>query len=486
VSDPRPSGETKALLDMRLVRIDPLWALRVPPALAVRRQVLPFSLVEGRVHVACANPGDAAALKAIERYIDRPLTPVAAEPDALRRALQRVHGDPGAAPVDPEHPVALVNELLDAARLRDASDVHLDPGPDGVRVRLRVDGELEEYRRLPSKAYPELLGRIKVLAGMDIAEKRAAQDGRFTHEHGADVKLDVRLATLPTKHGERVTMRILARTGEALTLERLGMSITDRGVYEAAIRRPHGLLLVTGPTGSGKTTTLYAALRRIIAESPVNVITVEDPIEVDVPGVAQVEVDSAQKVSFSKALRSILRHDPDVIMIAEIRDQETVDLAMKAALTGHLVLATLHTNSAVSAITRLDDMGVERYLTAATLRLSMAQRLVRRLCPHCRREARLPEAGARSLGRPEAEGTVVFEAAGCVYCAGRGYSGRVGLFELAALDDELSRIVARGDDEAAIAGMLRGRACPTMIDDALEKLRLGTTSLAEVMAAAAT
>jgi general secretion pathway protein E len=482
--------EVPTLLDLKQVRIDPVWALKVPSTLAMRRLVLPFAEVDGEVFVACANLSDSAALAAVEKVVERPVRALPADVETLRRAIQRIHGDPvPTAAADPENPVALCNELLHAAWLRRASDVHVDPGSDGVRVRLRVDGELEDYRRLPFRAHAELLSRIKVLGRLDIAEKRAPQDGRFTHSFG-DEQVDVRVATLPTKYGERATLRLLASSKDARTLEDLGMSARDLATYSDAIRRPHGLLLATGPTGSGKTTTLYAALQRIIAQSPVNVITVEDPIEYDVPGVAQVEVDPAQaaaqqKVSFARAIRAILRHDPDVLMIAEIRDGETVDVAMKAALTGHLVLSTLHTNSAVSAITRLDDMGVERYLTAATLRLSMSQRLARRLCPHCRRAVPLDAARARALGRAEAEGTTVYEPVGCAYCAGRGYSGRVGLFELISVDEALSREIASGVDESRLVEILRERKTPRMIDDAVEKLGAGTTSVAEVLAAVA-
>lgn len=471
-------------LDVRLVTIDPGWALRIPAALALRRQVLPLCLVEGRVHVACADPGDTAALRALERYIDVPLQPWLAEPASLRQVLRRVYGDAATA-VDSADPVALCTEILYAAWLRQASDVHIDPEKTGVRVRLRVDGQLEEFRRLPPEAHPELLSRIKILGGMDIAEKRAPQDGRFTHAFGTQDRVDIRVATLPTKHGERASMRLLAMDMAQLTLERLGMSAQDLERFEREIRRPNGLLLATGPTGCGKTTTFYAALRRIIARRAVNAIAVLDPVEYDIEGVAQVEVDPAQKVTFEKALRSILRHDPDVIMIGEIRDRETCDIAIRAALTGHLVLATLHTNSAASAVTRLADMGVDRYLIGATLGLVASQRLVRRLCPHCRREGTLGGAEARALGHAEAAGLPAYRPAGCIHCAGRGYSGRVGLFELLSLDEELSAEIARGAGEPRILELVRARRLPGMREDALAKLAAGVTSLPEILAAVA-
>jgi type IV pilus assembly protein PilB len=481
VGDPFTGGDIPAILDMNHVRIDPVWALRVPAALAVRRQVMPFSCVDGRVQVACANSSDAASVKSLERHFELPLDAVPVEPESLRRALRRVYGDPSAAG-DPENPVALCQEILYAAYIRQASDIHIDPDSEGARVRLRVDGELEEYRRVPTRIFPELMSRIKVIGGMDIAEKRAPQDGRFTQEFAGADAVDVRVATLPTKYGERATLRLLSSERESLTLERLGMSARDLGAFEQAIRRPHGLVLATGPTGCGKTTSLYAALRKITSERAVNAITVEDPIEYDIPGVAQVEVDQ-NKITFETALRSLLRHDPDVLMIAEIRDRETADIAIKSALTGHLVLSTLHTNSAASVVTRLDDLGVPRYLTAATLRLAMAQRLVRRLCPHCRQPVPLSADQARSLGRPALAGAPVFAPRGCVWCAGRGFNGRVGLFELFAVDDDWSRVLARGADESALADGMREKKVPGFAEDAVEKLLAGQTSLHEILAA---
>ncbi|HZE97517.1 MAG TPA: GspE/PulE family protein [Planctomycetota bacterium] len=480
-----PEQPQPQALDLALVKIDPAWALRIPAGLALRRQVLPLCEVDGEVHVACADPQDEPALRAVARHIDRPLRPLAAEPDSLRRVLKRLFGEAPAA-AEADDPVAICDELLYAAWLRQASDIHLDPDRDGVRVRLRVDGQLEDYKRLPTSIHTELISRIKILGGMDIAEKRAPQDGRFTQPFGSELPVDIRVATLPTKHGERATLRLLGMQVESLVLDRIGLSERDHAICEATIRRPQGMILATGPTGCGKTTTLYAALRRVIAHRPVNAITVQDPVEYDIPGAAQVEVDSAQKVTFASALRSILRHDPDVLMIGEIRDHETADIAIKSALTGHLVLATLHTNSASSAITRLTDIGVDRYLTSATLRLVLSQRLVRKLCSKCRAESALTAAQARALGRPQAEGMTVFESRGCVYCAGRGYTGRLGVFELLSLDDdEWTRAVARGVDEPGLNEMMRSRNIPTMVDDAISKLAAGTTSLHDVLAAVA-
>jgi type II secretory ATPase GspE/PulE/Tfp pilus assembly ATPase PilB-like protein len=488
------------LLNMDKVKIDPALALRVPANLALRRQVLPFALADGKVHVACLNVTDQASLQALEKLLSASVCAEPAEPESLRRALDRVFGDSAAANGAPARPrsvdvrapgelqpndiISLCDDILHAAILRQASDIHVDPEPDGVQIRFRVDGVLERYGKLPVNVTNGLLSRLKVLCGMDIAEKRAPQDGAFKHRFGRTGQMvDIRVATLPTKYGERMTLRLLALQTEALTLERLGMCARDLQTFQQAIDKPHGMILLTGPTGSGKTTTLYAAIRRLMAKEDLNILTVEDPIEYEIRGVAQAEVDAADKVTFVKALRSVLRHDPDVVMIGEIRDAETAGVAIKASLTGHLVFSTLHTNSAVGVITRLADMGIERFLIAATLRLAVAQRLVRALCPRCRQPRQLTPAQAGVLDRPTLVGQSVYEAKGCVYCGGRGYVGRVGLFEMLPLDATWSEIIAHGTDEAALIARMRDLKIGTLLDDGVEKLLAGTTSLQEVLTA---
>jgi type IV pilus assembly protein PilB len=487
-------------LDMDQVRIDPAWALKIPAALALRRLVLPFASVSGVVYVACQDLQDRSALEAVERSVRLPICPQTADPASLRRALNRIFGNAaaGGAPTvrrgsdaaaagdpDNEGAMALCDELMHVAMVRQASDIHIDPEEKHVQVRLRVDGVLERFRMLPNAALSGLISRFKVLGGMDIAEKRAPQDGRFTYRLGSTGQaVDVRLASLPTKYGERMTVRLLALQTDSLTLERLGMSPADLTCFLQAIEKPHGMILLTGSTGSGKTTTLYAALRRLIGQRELNVVTIEDPIEYEIAGVAQVEVDSADKVTFGKALRSVLRHDPDVVMIGEIRDRETADVAIKSALTGHLVFSTLHTNTAPSAVTRLADMGVDRYLIAATIRLAVAQRLVRRLCPRCRQPRELIEAEAVALGNPQAAGATVYEPGGCLYCADRGFVGRIGLFEMMPVDEALSRQVAAGADEGTIVAEIRRRKVPRLVDDALAKICAGEATVREVLAAA--
>ncbi|MBP5787813.1 MAG: type II/IV secretion system protein, partial [Kiritimatiellae bacterium] len=292
--------------------------------------------------------------------------------------------------------------------------------------------------------------------------------------------MDVRVATLPVKHGERVTLRLLSADRENLTLERLGMSGEQLATVERVLDSPHGLMLLTGPTGSGKTTTLYAAIRRLAAMQAGNILTVEDPIEYEIPGVGQAEVDSADKVSFSKALRSLLRHDPDVIMIGEIRDAESLDTAVKASLTGHLVLSTLHTNDAPGAVTRLLDMGLAPHLLAATLRLAMAQRLVRKLCPVCRRPYTMGEEEAVMLGHPELAGKTAWKPGGCLTCAGKGTRGRTGIFELLAPDSELVGAIARGAGAAELERALAARGHRGLAEDAIAKILDGTVTPGDV------
>lgn len=313
-------AECIGLLNMDQVKIDPLLALQVPASLALRRQVLPFALADGTVHVACINPLDKAALQAVEKLVAMPVSAEPAEPESLQRAFDRVYGDPAAvnaagrrasgfnpeARAEPQSDdiVALCDELLHAAIVRQASDVHVDPQADGVQTRFRVDGVLEDYRKLPMTVNSGLISRYKVLAGMDIAEKRAPQDGAFKHRFGRTGQMiDIRVATLPTKYGERMTLRLLALQTEALTLERLGMSISDLHCFEQAIDKPHGMILLTGATGCGKTTTLYAAIRRLLDRENLNIVTVEDPVEYEIKGVAQAEIDAADKVTFVKAVQ---------------------------------------------------------------------------------------------------------------------------------------------------------------------------------------
>ena len=484
-------------LDMNQVKIDPAWALRIPANLATRRQVLPFTQQNGQVLVACKDPDDEQSIQAVRRYISEPVQIVATEPNSLFQAIQRIFHDTvrwnsnQTDPVriqfsgnqidsDSDNIVALGDEIFHAALIRQATDIHIEPNSSDLLIRLRVDGVLDDYRQLPISAHAPLISRLKVMSGMDIAERRAPQDGRFTLSSEQSSEIDIRTATLPTKHGERMTLRLLATQTQDLTLGRLGMSATDLERFEHAIQRPNGMIIMTGPTGCGKSTTLYAAMRTLIQQKSLNVITIEDPVEYVIDGVSQVEVDTNDKVSFHKALRSALRHDPDVLMIGEIRDEETAETAIRAALTGHLVFTTLHANSAVGAITRLADMRIKPFLIGAVSRLFAAQRLVRRLCSKCRVPYPRSEAEATLLAAPELVGTTIYEPGGCKYCAGTGFMGRIGLFEFIPFDREIAQVVANRPDETHIQKLLTQRKAPDLLSDSIHKLASGDTSLEQV------
>ena len=493
-SDPPPR------LDMRQVKIEAKWALRIPANLAIRRQLIPFTESDGLVQVACANLDDIQGLQAVERYIGQQIEANLAEPDSLQTVIQRVFRDslhstatqnmatPGRIRIgeasdseDGDDVIALGDEIFHAALIREATDIHIEPAEKFLRVRFRAEGQLEEYRQLPMNIHGALLSRLKVISGMDIAEKRAPQDGRFTLNTNQDLPIDVRTATIPTKHGERMTMRLLATRTHELTLERLGLLPAHLQVLHRNLQQPNGLILLTGPTGCGKSTTLYGAIRHLIADRMLNVITIEDPVEYLIDGISQVEVDLADKVSFHKALRSALRHDPDVLMIGEIRDQETAEIATKAALTGHLVFSTLHTNSAISSIYRLLEMGTRPFLLGSVSRMFIAQRLVRRLCERCRVESAFSEEQAMLLSRPELTGTRIFSAGGCKYCAHAGYAGRTGLFELIEFRRGLVDQICKDASESDTLGFLEGQGQPFLVDDAIEKMRMGLTSFEEAI-----
>jgi len=385
--------------------------------------------------------------------------------------------------VDSKVPIIeLVNMIvLKALKLR-ASDIHIEPSKTNLRLRFRVDGVLSDISNLSKVVQPAITSRLKVLAHMNISEKRVPQDGRFNVKV-RDTEADVRVSTAPTIYGEKIVMRLLGRETQAPDLDALGMSPPAREALERIIPKPFGLILVTGPTGSGKTTTIYSILRRLCSPQT-NIITIEDPVEYQLDRVNQIQINPQAGLTFAAALRSILRQDPDIIMVGEIRDGETADLAIRAALTGHLVLSTLHTNDAAGAATRLADMGIEPFLISSSLLAVVAQRLVRIICPMCKTE-RDPSAhtfdvlGIEPAQRPHK----VFIGRGCVGCNDSGFSGRTGVYEIMVADDELRRLILAHED----AMRLRRHAIDTgmvpMLEDGLTKIRSGITTAEEVMRA---
>jgi general secretion pathway protein E len=387
----------------------------------------------------------------------------------LSRVMQETQAIEDLLDVEDDAPIIrMINALLTQAARDGASDIHIEPFEQASVVRFRIDGSLRDVVRPKKGLHAALISRIKIMAQLDIAEKRLPQDGRITLKVGGK-PLDVRVSTLPTGFGERAVLRLLDKEAGRLTLSNLGMSDTCMDGVDGLIRQPHGILLVTGPTGSGKTTTLYAALQRLDVRS-MNILTVEDPIEYELPGVGQTQVNPKIDMTFARALRALLRQDPDVIMIGEIRDLETAQIAVQASLTGHLVLATLHTNDAASAVTRLIDMGIEPFLLSSSLLGVLAQRLVRKLCTHCR--------------KPETvDGRLVYHAVGCEHCGYTGYQGRTGIYELLLVDEAIQRLIHNGGSEPEIRQRAAERGMVTMRADGQRWIDAGVTAPEEVVRA---
>ena len=363
--------------------------------------------------------------------------------------------------------IRMLNALLTQAAKDGASDIHIEPYERSSSVRFRVDGTLREVVRPNRALHAALISRLKIMAELDIAEKRLPQDGRISLRIGGRA-IDVRVSTLPSAHGERAVLRLLDKSESRFTLAALGMDGERLERFQRLAQQPHGIVLVTGPTGSGKTTTLYAALQTVDT-STTNVLTVEDPIEYELPGIGQTQVNARIDLTFAKALRAILRQDPDVIMIGEIRDYETAQIAIQASLTGHLVLATLHTNDAVSAVTRLTDMGVEPFLLSSSLLGVLAQRLVRKLCPVCKSPEPLPEGGAR------------YHPVGCPACASSGYKGRTGVYELMVCDDTIRGLIHNQAAESELLAAARANGLRSMREDGDRLVAAGVTSEEEVL-----
>lgn len=486
----RAAAETRAVpfMDFNRHKPDLELARTFPNSLMKRGVALPISLKENVLTIACANTDDHLLLAEIERRTSLHPVPMLAEPAALNDACAETLGqlDPNTRVLAEEDPVEILDRVMKEAFLRRASDIHFDPQPDSMFIRLRTEGRLQNLPiPLTEHQAHALVSRVKVLSGLDIAEQRSAQDGGMTYLVSSlpDTSIDLRVATIATKWGERVTIRLLAQESKEFALNDTGMTPTALETFRRAISHPFGMILITGPTGSGKSTTLYAALREI-RRPEVNVMTLEDPVESIVRGISQIQVDSAEKITFAKGLRSLLRHDPDVIMVGEIRDYETAEVALRSAMTGHLMFSTLHTNDAPSAVTRLKDIGCEPYLIASTLLLVVAQRLVRRLCENCK-VPRIPSPKERehlALTDPEAK-LFAPSTEGCSRCVGTGFQGRIGVFELLEIDPELQRIIADQGSQKEWQDAIATRRT-ALREDAFQKVINGATTLEEVLGVA--
>jgi type IV pilus assembly protein PilB len=479
----------------------------VPLRVLERVVAVPYAVHEGRLRIAIADPRDLNAIDELRLASRMPIELAVAPRDDILAELKRLsrasemYGERDAVEAEEaaleedelaaedgvsDGPlVRLVNSIIFQAAEDGASDVHFAPQEDGLVVRLRIDGVLHELQRVPRRMASGVTTRLKVLAKLDIAERRKPQDGRMSlNAKAAGRLLDVRVATLPTVDGESVVLRLMDKSRRAPTLEELGFSDSMRAQLMEILQRPTGALLSTGPTGSGKSTTLYAALTQI-SRPEINVVTVEDPVEYRLVGLNQVQINPRAGLTFATALRSILRSDPDVVMVGEIRDGETAKISIEAALTGHFVLSTMHTNDAPSAITRLTEMGVEPFVTASALSAVLAQRLARRLCTHCC-EIYTPSAEelqqARILPHSAAatDGTLLYRKRGCPRCAHTGYRGRVGIFQLLRMNEELESLAAKkaSREELERAAMTNGMR--SLWADGLEKVMAGLTSLEEL------
>ncbi|OGF24447.1 MAG: type IV-A pilus assembly ATPase PilB [Candidatus Eisenbacteria bacterium RBG_19FT_COMBO_70_11] len=495
-------------VDLKSFEPDPSLTKLIPADVATKFMAVPVSRKGRRLVVAMANPANIFAIDDIKFITGYEVEPRVASETMLKRALDRAYDssgtmadvmknmedelsvveeddsadvDNGLAGMDEAPIVKLVNSLIADAVRKGASDIHIEPYEKSMRVRFRIDGVMQEMMSPPFKFKAAIISRLKIMAELDIAERRVPQDGRIKIKV-LNRTIDLRVSSLPTIFGEKIVMRILDKANLNIDLEKLGFEPASMREFVSAIANPYGMVLVTGPTGSGKTTTLYSALSRVNTPE-VNVMTAEDPVEYNLDGINQVLVNDDVGLSFAAALKAFLRQDPNIIMVGEIRDIDTGSIAVKAALTGHLVLSTLHTNDAPSAIGRMIDMGVEPFLVASSVNLVLAQRLVRRVCNGCKHEIELSEEVRRELQLYDEQlaGAHFFEGAGCVECNNTGYRGRQGVYEVMPMTNKIRELVLERASAAEIKKTAIDEGMLTLRRDGLEKLRRGMTSAEEIL-----
>lgn len=477
----------------------PVWPGRLSAAFLRSARIVPIGVSDGRLRVAMADPLDAQAREALILAAGPDPVIEVGVPAEIGAALLRLYGAGETSPPLPSAPVRtehasadilhlreyssdaaavkLVNQLVAGAISAKASDIHIEPFEGRLRVRYRIDGILADAGSPGFEHYPALIGRIKVLSQLDMAERRRPQDGRcFMQMEGR--RVDLRVSILPTIYGEAAVLRVLDQEQAPLDLARLGFGTDQQDRIAALAAQPHGLMLICGPTGSGKTTTLYAAMRGL-HDGKRKIVSAEDPVEYHIEGVSQIQVRADIGLGFSEILRAVLRHDPDVIMVGEARDSETAHIAVQAALTGHLVLCSLHTNDAAGAVTRLCDMGIEPYLLASTLRGVVAQRLVRKLCPHCRIQDSIDVKAGERLGL--APGARIWRPNGCAQCRKTGYAGRTVIAEFMPASETLQNLILASADSAGITRAMRVQGMRSLQADGLAKVCEGVTSLEEVL-----
>lgn len=500
-------------IDLSKITIPTELAQIVPQNIAKQYQVVPVRLIRDELYLAMSDPLNFYALEEVRRVVKKRVVPMIAMSDAIDRAIQILYGNVGAAKAieemkrefaasDDEEEVAdhaftanfigdddgtqapairLVNSIIERAVTERASDIHIEPREDQLSVRMRIDGLLRDILTVPRELQSSVLARIKVMANLDIAERRVPQDGRFNIRiKGKDV--DLRISTLPTVYGEKIVARLLDKSAGNLDHSAIGLQGDDIKKYDRLIKIKNGVILIVGPTGSGKTTTMYAMINDINTRE-VNLVTLEDPVEYNVDGVNQVQINEKTGMTFAKGLRAILRQDPDIICIGEIRDGETAEIAMRSAITGHVVLSTIHTSDALGTIERLIDMGVEPYLVASALKGVFSQRLVRKICPDCRQPYHPSEEEQTELGLAYDPNRVFYKGKGCPKCFDTGYRGRTGVFEIFPLTIKVRRLIAAGAGREAIENSLMDPASGfvSLKDSAIHLVEQGITTTDEVL-----
>jgi len=488
-----PIGDRYGSLDEKVIAL-------LPERTCKAFCVLPWRVEGNMLKLLIENPQDVVALKEVRDFTGMKVIPVMAIGQQLKNIIEHYFNqkhekekmmlltkqtvESVATSITPETLtdgtgpiVEFINMLLERAALTKASDIHIKPNEKDIRIRMRIDGELREVARVEHVALNTIISRIKVLSNLNIAEKRIPQDGAFTYK-GKDCLLELRVSILPSLFGESCVMRVIDKNAAEYDFSLLGMSDEDEDVFKKMINRPDGLILVTGPTGSGKSTTLYTALRELNRPA-VNIITVEDPVESPIEDINQVQVNSQVGLNFSAALRSILRHDPDIIFIGEIRDNETAQIAVRSSITGHLVLSTLHTNDALSAVMRLCDMGIEKYLVTSALSGVVAQRLLKRVCPECSEDHKITENESRLTGLPV--GTVTKVGRGCMNCGNTGYSGRIAIYEFVLVTKELRKAILSGATMDELLEIAKKQGMISLRDSCKELLLNGITSCKEAV-----
>lgn len=489
--------------------IDPLLIMNIPIHFAKRNEVLPLEKKGNTVRVATSDPLNFPALDDLRVILSAQIEPVIASPAKIQDAINRVYEKKSERDIsdldqaleledlsyaleepidlldtDDEAPIIrLVNSLLFRAAKEKASDIHVEPYERDISVRYRIDGVLYEVYKPPKRFQASIISRIKIMGNLNIAEKRLPQDGRITIKVGGK-DIDIRLSTIPTSHGERVVMRLLDKTTTLITLENLGFSGRDLKHIHHIIHQNHGIFLVTGPTGSGKSTTLYACLSKINTVDK-NIITIENPVEYQLKGVGQIEVNPKINLTFANGLRSILRQDPNVIMVGEIRDIETAEIAIQASLTGHLVLSTVHTNDAPSTVTRLIDMGIEPFLVSSSILAVLAQRLIRKICGNCRTPY---TPSAQELDQIGLSGTLarnhtIYKSNGCSECMNKGYKGRSAIHELMLMSDTIKDLILKNTDANTIKKQALAEGMTTLRSSGIEKVLAGVTTIEEILRA---